>query len=246
MADISPGLTPQGAATWAAIADLATRVSIDQWMVVGGQMVAIHAAELDREAPRPTTDGDIVVDIRRHSRQAMQRVTAALRAMEFTLCRSDDEVSTFLRADGARIDLLAPDGVDDPVYTHRPARAIQAPGATQALERAETVTVNYGAGAVDIRRPSLLGATIAKAAATRIPGTAAERLRHEQDFLFLVELIGSKHDPRQLAGDLNKKDRQRLRAAAERLLGDPSHQAWLSVASERDVRTVLDLLLDAT
>ena len=101
MADISAGLTPEGAATWAAIADLASRVPIDQWMVVGGQMVAIHAAELDRNAPRPTTDGDLVVDIRRHSRQAMRRVTAALLAMDFELYRSEEEVSAFLRGDGA-------------------------------------------------------------------------------------------------------------------------------------------------
>jgi predicted nucleotidyltransferase len=244
MADISAGLTAEGAATWAAIAELASLVPIGQWMVVGGQMVAIHAAELDRDAPRPTSDGDIVVDIRQHLRQAMERVAEALLAMGFELHRSEEEVSTFLRGDGARIDLLAPDGVDDPVFTHRPARALQAPGATQALERSELVSVDYGSGTVVVRRPSLLGAAIAKAAAMRIPATAAERLRHEQDFLFLVELIGIKHDPRRLARELGTKDRQRLRSAAESLLADRTHPAWLSVASERDVRTVIELLLD--
>ena len=34
-------LTPQGRATWNAISQLAERVPIDQWVVVGGQMVAI-------------------------------------------------------------------------------------------------------------------------------------------------------------------------------------------------------------
>jgi hypothetical protein len=37
-------LTAQGRATWEAIAELAQRVPIDSWVVVGGQMVAIHAA----------------------------------------------------------------------------------------------------------------------------------------------------------------------------------------------------------
>ncbi len=243
-ADISAGLTPQGAATWAAIADLARRVPIDEWMIVGGQMVAIHSAESGRDAPRPTTDGDIVVDVRRHSRDAMQRVTTALLDMGFELHRSAEEVSTFRREDGARIDLLAPDGMTDPVHTQPPARAIQAPGTTQALQRSEEVAVDYGAGTVVVRRPSLIGAAIAKAAATRIPATAAERLRHEQDFLFLIELIGINNDPRRLAHDLDRKDRQRLHAAADRLLADPTHEAWLSVTSERDVRTVVEFLLD--
>jgi hypothetical protein len=243
MVDISTGLTSQGLATWRAISELAAKVSIDRWIVVGGQMVAIHAAELERDAPRPTTDGDIVVDVRRYSRQAMLRVTAALIDMGFQLHRSEEEVSTFLRDDGARIDLLAPDGLTDPVFTERPARAIQAPGATQALDRSEVVRVDYGAGSVVVRRPSLLGASIAKAAAMHIPGTAAERLRHEQDFLFLIELLGERHDPRQLGPQLTKKDKQRLSQAAESLLDDPTHHAWMSVRSEGDVRTVLELLL---
>lgn len=70
--------------------------------------------------------------------------------------------------------MLAPEGLGlrTNTYTVRPARTVQAPGTTQAFARSEVVEVtvtgipgrNEQTGAV--RCPSLLGALIAKAAAT--------------------------------------------------------------------------------
>ncbi|MEK7424764.1 MAG: hypothetical protein AAB131_13110 [Actinomycetota bacterium] len=63
VARIGP-LTAAGASTWEAIAQLATRVPVDRWAIVGGQMVSIHAALEGVEPPRVTDDGDVVVDVR--------------------------------------------------------------------------------------------------------------------------------------------------------------------------------------
>ena len=43
--------------------ELAALVPVDRWSVVGGQMVAIHAARIGVVPLRPTTDDDIVVVI---------------------------------------------------------------------------------------------------------------------------------------------------------------------------------------
>jgi len=54
---------------------------------------------------------------------------------------SPDGVTRYVRGD-AKIDLLAPDGLGGkPIETSPPGRAVMVPGATQALERTETVDV---------------------------------------------------------------------------------------------------------
>lgn len=50
-------MTTAGASTWEAIAQLATLVPPDRWAIVGGQMVAIHAALVGVEPPRVKTEG---------------------------------------------------------------------------------------------------------------------------------------------------------------------------------------------
>jgi hypothetical protein len=71
-------LTTQGSATWRAIAELTSHVPIDDWVVVGGQMVAIHAALAGVDPPRLTDDGDIVVDVRDAGRGSMRAVARSL------------------------------------------------------------------------------------------------------------------------------------------------------------------------
>jgi hypothetical protein len=72
--DLTPTLTAPGRETWLAIGELVRLIGNDEWVVVGGQMVAIHAARFGVTSPRPTTDGDLVVDVRAHGRAAMRRV----------------------------------------------------------------------------------------------------------------------------------------------------------------------------
>lgn len=72
IANIGP-LTEAGRATWQAIAELVELVSDGSWAIVGGQMVAIHAALAGVDPPRVTDDGDVVVDVRTFGRRAMRR-----------------------------------------------------------------------------------------------------------------------------------------------------------------------------
>ena len=239
--DLTPTLTPPGRATWLALRELANVVTIERWAVVGGQMVAIHAARFGVTPARPTTDGDIVVDVRAYGRKAMRQIADALLKLDFVIEMSPEGVTRFVR-DTAKIDLLAPEGMGADVVTSPPGHAVQAPGATQALERSETVTVRVDDAEFEVRSPSLIGAIVAKAAATAIPGTRDERLRHQQDLAFLLSLA-SRTSVRPLTDSLTAKDRSRLRAALANWIDDDLHQAWLAVENHNDVRQLAGALL---
>ena len=239
--DLTPTLTPPGRASWLALRELASIVGIERWSVVGGQMVAIHGARFGVESARPTTDGDIVVDVRVYGREAMRQIADALVELGFVVEMSPEGVTRFVRST-AKIDLLAPEGVGTDVVTSPPGHAVQAPGATQALERSEIVRVRVDDTEFDVRSPALIGAIIAKAAATTIPGTNDERLRHQQDLAFLLSLA-ARTSVRPLADSLSTKDRTRLRSAAAAWIDNDLHQAWLAVDTHNDVRQVVGALL---
>jgi hypothetical protein len=241
-ANVGP-LTPAGRETWEAIGELAEVVPREQWAVVGGQMVAIHAAVAGVEPSRTTDDGDIVVDVRAHGRQAMQRVAAALTVAGFVTTMSPDGVTRFERR-RAKIDLLSPEGIGHNVETVPPGFAVAAPGATQALRRCEDVTVNWGEGNASVRCPTLLGAIIAKAAASReiVSLSVDERLKHQQDLVFLLSLAALR-DTHVMADELTAKDRARLRAATEALLADDGHRAWRAALNADDARSTCRMLL---
>ena len=237
------GLHPAASATWAAIARLVTATDSRTWAVVGGQMGAIHASLWGIEVPRATDDGDIVVDVRLFRRDALRNVADALVADGFDSDQSSEGIVRFVRGD-AKIDLLAPDGLGaGPVETGK-GRVVQAPGATQAVERAEPVIVMLGSERFEVRTPNLLGAIVAKsAAATEI--VAATRFggeKHEQDLATLPMCAARDPKLEQTAASMTKKDRKRL-AAARRAFDDDAHPCWSDDINRSDIDTVLALLL---
>jgi hypothetical protein len=236
--------TAQGEATWQAIAELAERVPIDQWVAVGGQMVAVHAALAGFDPPRVTDDGDVVVDVRTAGRDAMGRVARTLVDVGFTVLSSPDNVTRFVRGQ-ASIDLLAPEGIGAKATTGPPGHAVQAPDATQAIARRRLVTVDWVHERTTISCPSLLGAIIAKAAGSKeiISLTSNERLKHQGDFVFLLSLA-TIVDPAQLeAAELTAKDRKRLRLAIAPILADAIHPARRYAANFDDAADLADELL---
>lgn len=235
--DLNPTLTRPGRATWLAIGELVELVPLERWSVVGGQMVAIQAARFGVTPARPTTDGDIVVDVRSFGRPAMRELADALLRLGFAVEMSPEGVTRFVRG-LAKVDLLAPDGVGAEVVTSPPGHAVQAPGATQALERSELVTIRVDDAEFDVRTPSMLGAIVAKAAACAIPGTRDERLRHQQDLAFLLSLA-TRTPIREIVAELTSKDRARLRSAVSGWIDDDLHEAWLAVDNRDDVRRIV-------
>lgn len=240
--DLSAYLAGAGRASWDAVAELADIVPIEQWLIVGGQMVTIHAAAHGALRHRVTADADIVVDVRAARRQAMVRVSEALTGTGFGVESSPDGVSRFVRG-VAVIDLLAPEGLRRPVATIGAGWAVAAPGATQALQRAEPMTVGWDDRSITVRCPTLLGAIVAKAAgSTEIPSaTHVSKAKHQVDLVLLLDLAARFGLP--AASDLTRKDRSRLRAAMDPLLADDRHSAWAATDTPGDVRDVVAHLL---
>jgi hypothetical protein len=237
-------LHPAAHATWTAIARLVTATNTRTWAVVGGQMVAIHATVWGVEVPRATDDGDIVVDVRMFTRNALRHVAGALVADGFDSEQSPEGVVRFVKGD-AKIDLLAPDGLGaDPVETGK-GRVVQAPGATQAVERAETIVVELASERFQVRTPNLLGAIVAKSAAATevVSATRFDREKHERDLATLLTCAARDPKLEQMASAMTKKDRRRL-TAASRAFTDDTHPCWSDGADRSDIDTVLELLLE--
>jgi hypothetical protein len=227
-------LTPAAEEGWWTLFDLA-EVDSDSWLLVGGQMMHLHAAANGvSDRVRPTEDLDVVMNVRVRP-NGTEWLARWLEAAGFELegVGRDGIGHRFVRnADGGPgrtiIDILAPEGVGERASTRTiaPARTVEAPGTSQAFARSQAVDVTVSgmsgrpprAGAVRI--PDLLGALIVKAAATDIAARANPE-RDWQDAALLLSLIP---DPIATRDEIGSTDRRRLRRLAA--LADRDHHAW--------------------
>ena len=122
----------------------------------------------------------------------------------------------------------------------KPARTVQVPGSRQALDRSQLVAVRVGESEGVVRRPSLLGALVAKAAATAI----AVRSNPERDWEDAALLLSLVPDPIATRAECGRKDLRRLAKLGAMLSDD--HRAWgpLGDAERRLGRATLRLLLN--
>jgi hypothetical protein len=156
--------------------------------------------------------------------------------------QSPEGIVRFVKGD-AKIDLLAPDGLGaDSVETGK-GRVVQAPGATQAVERAEPVIVELANERFEVRTPNLLGAIVAKSAAATeiVSATRFDKEKHERDLATLLRCAAQDPKLEQMAAAMTKKDRKRL-TAARRAFDDDAHPCWSDSANRSDIKTVLDVL----
>jgi hypothetical protein len=125
-----------------------------------------------------------------------------------------------------KVDVLAPEGLGPraDLTTTPPGRTLQVPGGTQALDRTELVPVAFGGQEGYVPRPSLLGAIVGKAVAVDVDDMPeAQRI----DLALLLSLV---EDPIELAEELTKKDRQRLRARSE--MRESDQRAWFNLPDD--------------
>jgi hypothetical protein len=215
-----PRSDSRSTALWSALLDLVDRYS-DDWCLIGGQMVFLHALEAGAQPPRLSRDLDVIVDARVRP-SALQRFLAVLEAGDFEPAGASPEnvAHRFARGE-VTIDVMVPEGLGTRADRRTIAGAvtIEVQGGTQALARTELLPVVIDRRRGWVPRPDLLGAVVVKAAAAR-----AERRnpqRHLFDLAFLCSLI---EDPFVLRERLDRKDRERLRRLSE--LADPRHEAW--------------------
>lgn len=233
-------LTPAAEQGWGVLFDLA-EVDEDSLLLIGGQMMQLLAAEHDvGEMVLPTDDVDVVVDVRAWP-GGTRWLAEWLTEQGFAFEGADRQgvghrfVRDVIEGPGRIIvDVLAPEGLGDrtDITTIPPARTVQVPGSVQALNRSEIVevTVSDMTGRTErtgrVRRPTLLGALIAKAAAT----TIAVRDNPDRDWQDAALLLTVIPDPTELAGECTPGDRRRLRLLQP--MEDREHIGWAAFDDE--------------
>lgn len=245
-------LTPATEEGWATLFDL-TADGRFEWILVGGQMMHVLAAEHGAESIRPTDDADVVVDVSVQP-NGTEKLSSWLLAKDFDFAGASPDLvghrfvrKTSLGIGEVAIDVLALShvGLRASLTTVAPARTVEVPGSNQAFSRSRLIDVttsdfadqNERSGSV--RCPNLLGALILKAAAT----TIAVRDNPHRDWQDAALLLSVLADPLDAKVDLGKRDRQHLNRL--RPLLDANHVGWenLSSNARRQGRTALSILI---
>ena len=187
-------LDHEAEASWSGVLDLA-EVCPTGWSLAGGQSVYVQAVLRGSPPPRPSSDADVVIDLRADP-GAAERIVAGLVAVGFEETRRDGNgrMHRWVRGD-AQIDVLQPRFLGprlDRRLDRQKLATIGAPGAQHLLTRTEQVQVTLGGRTAEIRTPTALGVIVAKAAAfTEIIGDA-QPTRHLADILTLAPLLSAK------------------------------------------------------
>lgn len=211
-------MPPEQTASWLGLLDLYDQLA-EGWTLIGGQLVHLHCAERGQFPARPTNDADTVIDVRANP-GILETFTQALTDIGFEAqgISAEGLQHRWVR-DDASIDVLLPDGIGERASRRHGltgSQTLPTAGGTQALRRSETVAVTVDGREGFVRRPSLVGALVAKAAAHTNPGDPG-RGRHRRDFVILAGLLTAR-DFR--AEKVAKKDRQRLRAMIRAVQSD--------------------------
>jgi hypothetical protein len=196
-----PDFAGHADALWTALLDLGDAVTAE-WVLVGGQMVLLHAIEHGAPWPRVSMDLDVIVNARVTA--AIRGFVAEIEALGFVLDGMSPELLAHrYRRGAASIDVLAPEGLGGrtDLTTTPPGHTLQVPAGTQALQRAERIEYSYKGRVGMIPRPSLLGAIIGKACAVDVDDVPANQ---EIDLALLMSLVD---DPFALRDQLTVKDR---------------------------------------
>ncbi len=131
------GLAHESKAAWEGVLDLAA-VCAEGWSLAGGQAVFVQTALRGRVPDRPSTDADLVIDLRADP-GAARRLTEALREIGFEPTRRDGDgrKHRWIRGE-AQVDVLQPRYLGERVekrLNEQGLETIGAPGAQHLLSR---------------------------------------------------------------------------------------------------------------
>jgi len=212
---------------WAQLVEFSRHLELADWVLVGGQMVALHC-HLGRMTPgRVTTDIDIVANVLTTNR-ALTACREAARAMNLEPQPSvDDRRQHRFLNDRMVLDVLVPDHTPKHLLLRLAGReAVPIVGGARALQRAAHCVIETTAGQALIPVPDLRGALVLKARAWT--ADRRDRDRHRFDLAQLSAVID---DPISLAESLDAKERRALRR-----VGMPtaaSDDPWLRLVESR-------------
>ena len=212
---------------WSTVFDVIEATDINDWVLVGGLMVQLHARRASIPPPRATKDVDLVVNVAaNHS--SVTSIASALTTIGFepVVPVSRKEPIYRFQRDGEQVDMMVADHLPSqlkPRFMMRPTFAVTS--GEQSLRRRDTFVVTSTSRTVTLGAPDVLGALIGKGAASlvdsRDPG------RHLDDAAVLLATIESVGELN--LTDLSGNDRKRLTIIAS-TLGGAAHPAWLNLS----------------
>ena len=239
---------------WPNVGQIAAHVGPNDWTLVGGLMVALHAAAREIRLPRTTVDVDMVVHVET-ARGRVARIHTVLGELGYTLVEPSDarkgHAHRFTRpgtaGDSAPGD--SPDTVDVMIADHSAPRVLEKLGrfpmvaiasGTQALNRTINARLEINGTAVELSVPDALGAVILTSAAHL--ADSRDPARHLSDAAVLLACMEDPFAERERL--TSGSDRKRL-AHLDRHLGDPTHPAWVALDADaaRDGQAALRILL---
>ena len=206
---------------WAAIAELASYLTADQWVLIGGQMVALHLRLAGAQPTRTTTDIDIVADILTAQSSYAACKTAAGKMNLKPEPSVDGKTLHRFAGPSGQLDLMVPDHLPSWLTRKftRPAPVV-VPGGQRAIDRRINVGITTAFGDADIPLPDLQGALVLKARAA-IADTR-DRERHHLDLAQLSTIIDN---PLRFREGLDAKEKRYLRKVL--LDEDITRAPWL-------------------
>ena len=217
---------------WSLVAELANRLEPKSWVLIGGQMVALHVHLAGGVPRRTTTDVDIVADILtdRNAFHACKAVALDM-GLEAQPSITGKNLHRFSGPAG-HLDLMVPDHLPTNL-TRQFTRPTPVPvaGGQRALDRRMVAHIDTEAGPASIPLPDLVGAIVIKARAAR--SDARDRNRHHTDIAQLAAIID---DPIDLCESLDTKEKRYLRRV--RLPDDLTKSPWLELDEQTRRRAV--------
>lgn len=236
---------------WPNVAEIAAHVGPTEWTLVGGLMVALHAAHRGIALPRTTVDVDMVVHVET-ARGRVAHVAGVLTRLGYALVEPTDArkglAHRFTRTAASGPD-DAPDVVDVMVADH-PApsvleklgrfRMVGIDGGTQALQRTVNARLDIAGETIEVSVPDALGAAMLKSAAYL--ADSRDKARHLADAAVLLACMADPFAERERL--TSGSDGRRLRVLDQHL-SDGAHPAWLALDgdSARDGQAALRILL---
>lgn len=210
-----PAMTGAQIASWHALMDLHELLP-GRWTIVGGQMVHLHCAERETFPVRPTDDADALLDAKAHP-SILEDFTAGLVEAGFGPVTSGDGYQHRWRMGEAQIDVLISNklGERKTYRTITGAPTVGTPAAALVLNRSEDLDIEVDGRVGTVRRPTLLGSLVAKAAAHTV-GDGKDR--HRQDFAVLASMLRA-NDLR--GASLTRGERRYLTRMLAATLDDP-------------------------
>ncbi|EPR76401.1 hypothetical protein ADILRU_1166 [Leifsonia rubra CMS 76R] len=228
---------------WSTIFEIAHAVETDDWVLVGGLMVQLHARRASIAPPRTTKDVDLVADVVTNG-SSLSALAGSLGRRGFVATIPDARNAPVYRYSRGKeqVDVMVADHLPSsirPRLQQRPAFSVD--GGTQALKRRDTFIVTSSTGSVTIGVPDVLGALVGKGAAYMVDQRSPQRhLEDSAVLLASIDVVGA------LDLSLSKNDRRRLNRVASEL-SDPFHTGWLGLnqAEQNAGQRNLALLISA-